>query len=102
MASDDARWQALAPASALVNLLPDMGRSLRQMWPLFALVLLGRGGNAGVEILYVMAFFVLAGARTLAEVFTLRYRVLEGRLEVQRGVLARCCSAMQRHQGAFG
>lgn len=89
MASDEARWHALAPASALVNLLPDMGRSLRQMWPLFALVLLGRGGNAGVEILYVMAFFILAGARTLAEVFTLRYRVLEGRLEVQRGVLAR-------------
>lgn len=88
MASEEG-WRSLEPASLLVNLVPDLWRTLKSAWPLLVAAVLG-GPVAGVANLgFVLLFFALAVARTVVHFATLRYRVVGGRLELRSGLLSR-------------
>lgn len=84
-------WQRLHPASVAVNLIPTAWRVVRSLWPLLlALVLGGRRGETDLFELGLLGFFfVMPVWRTILHWATLRYRVNEGRLEIQSGVLYR-------------
>ncbi len=87
----DVGWRMLHPASLLVNVVPRLLRLLGSFWPLLLLAWLGRDarGPDGVELLLlggVLASGVVSSALHWA---TLRYRVTEGMLEVQTGLLNR-------------
>jgi putative membrane protein len=90
MASEAAgEWRGLEPASLLVNLIPDLWRTVRAAWPLLLAVLVG-GGLANLVNLGLLALFLgSAVARTVLHFFTLRYRLHEGKLEIREGLLAR-------------
>lgn len=82
-------WRRLETASLLVNLIPDVWRTVRVMWLPFLVIFLGRPSGQGVDFFLPFLFFALSFGRTAAHVLTLRYRVREGRLEIQSGILAR-------------
>lgn len=87
--ASEPRWRSLHPASVLVNLLPRTWRVLRGAWPLL-LALLWRGDQSGLFDLFILGFFFVStiGA-TIAHFLTLRYRVVDGRLEITTGLLQR-------------
>lgn len=82
-------WRRLEPASLLVNLVPDVWRTVRVMWLPLLVVFLGRPSGQRIDFFLPFLFFGLSFGRTAAHVLTLRYRVREGRLEIQSGILAR-------------
>ena len=83
--ADDQQWRSLEPASLLVNLLPDLWRTARGAWPLLLAVFVG-GGLANLVNLGLLAmFFALAVGRTVIHFLTLRYRLHDGKLEIQVG-----------------
>jgi len=85
------RWKRLHPASVVVNLLPTAWRAMRSLWPLLLAVLWGgRGQQIGTfELSLLLFFFGTPIWRTVWHWLTLRYRVHEGRLEIQSGLLYR-------------
>ncbi|TVQ89210.1 MAG: hypothetical protein EA397_15665 [Deltaproteobacteria bacterium] len=96
MASEDAPWRDLHPASIVVNLLPRAWRVLRNFWPL-ALALLWRGTSEDGSVLWIglfdvaviSLFFVLSVGGTVWHWLTLRYRVHASRLEIRTGLINR-------------
>ena len=82
-------WRSLAPASVLVNLVPDLWRTARAFWPVFLALVLGGAPIVGSNLGLVLVFFAAAAGRTLLHFLTLRYRLHDGRLEIRSGLLAR-------------
>lgn len=88
--SESGKWRRLHPASLAVNLVPRTLRFARAFWP-FILIMLFGGGNAETLINggLLGMFFVVPLSQTLVHFFTLRYRVHNGRLEIESGLLNR-------------
>ena len=84
-------WRGLHPASLLVNLIPRTLGILFGYWPLLLAWLFGRGAVAPrpEDALFLMFILVPGVLSTLVHLFTLRYRVSGGRLEIRQGLLNR-------------
>lgn len=86
-AADD--WKRLEPASLAINLLPNLWRTLRSTWPLLLALVVGGGVQIGRDLVFVLFFFVVSLARTAVHFLTLRYRLVEGKLEIRSGLFGR-------------
>ncbi len=92
MASEDggAPWLALHWASPLVNLLPRLLRAVKSGWALIAAVLVGTGSNLQLlDLAVIFAPLAIAFYGAMIHWATLRYRVENGRLELQTGLINR-------------
>ena len=87
--SEEQDWRSLEPASLLVNLVPDLWRTLRAGWPLLLAVLVGGGVANFVNLALLLLFLGSAVARTVLHFLTLRYRMNAGKLEIRSGLVAR-------------
>lgn len=89
--SAETPWRGLHPASLLVNLIPRTFGILFGYWPLLLAWLFGRGAVAPrpEDALFLMFILVPGALSTLVHLFTLRYRVSGGRLEIRQGLLNR-------------
>ena len=84
--SDD--WGMLHPYSLLINLLPQMLRTVQNAWPL--LLFIFWGNNTGQQIfdsIFVLFFVAFSVIRTLIHFLTLRYRIQDGKLIVKMGLI---------------
>jgi len=89
--SEEVAWKRLHPASLWVNLVPRTWRTLWSLWPLVLLAVVG-GGGVGVrpeDAVFLLFFLVSGAASTIVHYLTLRYRVVEDRLEIRQGLLNR-------------
>jgi putative membrane protein len=83
-------WQRLHPMSLAVNLVPRMLVFVRAFWPILVLWWVGGVSAASmVDGTLLMLFFLVPMAQTAVHFFTLRYRMEEGRLEIEHGLLNR-------------
>lgn len=85
-------WLGLHPMSVVVNLIPRTWKTLRGLWPLALVILVGGGGAEDFQIadLGWIGLFMLSGVgSTLIHYFTLRYRVAGGKLQIKQGLLNR-------------
>lgn len=85
-------WRQLHPLSIVVNLIPQIWRTLRGAWPLLLVLLVPGATGGGLEVFdlsLLVLFFLMAFARTTVHFVTLRYRVHAGRFEVRFGLLNR-------------
>lgn len=94
MTASEAPWRTLEPASLLVNLIPDLWRTARNLWPFLVAAVVGgtvggAPGGIGLNLGLVVFFFVSAALRTILHFATLRYRVNAGRLEIRSGLVGR-------------
>ena len=83
-------WGQLHPYSLLINLLPQMGRTLQNAWPLLLFIIVG--GNQAhqvIDSIFVLFFVALSVIRTLIHFLTLRYRVQDGKLILKMGLIFR-------------
>ncbi len=87
----DADWKSLHPASLLVNLLPRTWATVRSAWPLLlALFFGGRADGGGIaDLVLITVFLALSVGGTVVHWLTLRYRLVDGRLELKSGLLDR-------------
>ncbi len=85
----------LHPASVAVNLVPRMWSVVRSMWPLGLAILYGRTGGAAhgvaqnIDMVLIFGFFAMTMGSTIVHFLTLRYRFVDGRLEIRTGLLNR-------------
>lgn len=92
MSEAEAGWKKLHPASLWVNLVPRTWRTLWSLWPIVLLAIVGGGGGIGLrpeDAVFLLFFLVSGAASTIVHYFTLRYRVVEDRLEIRQGLLNR-------------
>lgn len=94
MTASEAPWRTLEPASLLVNLIPDLWRTARNLWPFLVAAAVGgtvggAPGGLGLNLGLIVFFFVSAALRTILHFATLRYRVNAGRLEIRSGLVGR-------------
>ncbi|MBX2797263.1 MAG: PH domain-containing protein [Myxococcales bacterium] len=83
-------FRGLHPVSLLVNLVPRTWATLRTAWPLLLALVAGRASGQGlVDLSLISVFFLLAIGNTVVHFLTLRYRVVDGRLEMKTGLLNR-------------
>lgn len=83
-------WRRLHPASLAVNLVPRTLRFARAFWPFVLVALFGGGSRAMVvDGALLGAFFFIPLTQTLVHFLTLRYRMIDGRLEIESGLLNR-------------
>lgn len=90
--ASDAAWRQLHPGSVLVNLIPRLWGLARAFWPILLAVVYGTAQGGGVQLLdysVLLAFFLMGASGTVLHWLTLRYRVADGRLEVQSGLINR-------------
>lgn len=89
--SGEEPWRRLHPASVLVNLLPRTWQLVRGFWPVLLVVVIGGSsdGRLLADLPFLLWFLVAAVANTLVHWLTLRYRLLDGRLEMHSGLLHR-------------
>jgi putative membrane protein len=89
--SETEEWRTLHPASLVVNLLPRTWATARSAWPLLlALFFGGRANGTGIaDLMLVLLFLALSVGNTVVHWATLRYRVVDGRLELKSGLLDR-------------
>lgn len=85
----DTPWRALEPLSLVVNLVPDMWRTVRSAWPLLLAVLVGGGVANLVNLGFLGVFLLMGTARTVIHFLTLRYRLHAGKLEIRSGLIGR-------------
>ena len=86
----DTPWRQLHPASVLVNLIPQIWRTIRGAWPILLALVLGAGAGMQIfDLSLILMFFALAFGRTFVHFLTLRYRIHGGRFEVRFGLLNR-------------
>lgn len=87
-------WRRLHPLSPVVNLLPQMWVVLQQFWPLILVWFIGgaasdRGftarGAADSSLLVILVG--ISVLRSWARWWTLRFRVLDGQLELRSGLV---------------
>jgi len=91
MVSDQTRWKVLHPLSVVVNLVPRTWSVIKSMWPIFLILLFGgrADGQSLFDIALLSVFLMLTFGGTILHWWTLRYRVFDGRLEVQTGFFNR-------------
>ena len=86
-------WKGLHPVSLAVNLVPRAWSMVRNTWYIFVAIFLGRLGPSSPESIIdlgiVVLFFAMAVGSTVVHFLTLRYRVVDGRLEIKSGLLNR-------------
>jgi putative membrane protein len=84
-------WKGLHPASVVVNLLPTAWRALRSLWPLLLALFIGGAQRPSslFDVLLIGSLLVLPIGRTIVHWATLRYRVDNGHLTIQTGLLNR-------------
>ncbi|MBN2797518.1 MAG: PH domain-containing protein [Deltaproteobacteria bacterium] len=84
-------WMRLHPASIAVNLVPRAWRVIRAAWPAVIALALGRQADrsGALELAMGVAFFAATVGSTFIHYLTLRYRVVDGRLELRSGLLRR-------------
>ena len=84
-------WRGLHPASLWINLLPQTWRTLRGLWPVLLLIVVGgqQGGSTGADLALIGTFFAISISRTVVHFLTLRYRLSAGKLEVRSGLISR-------------
>ena len=88
--TDLEEWGQLHPYSLLINLIPQMWRTLQNAWPLLLFIVVG--GNQAhqvIDSIFVLFFVALSVIRTLIHFLTLRYRVQEGKLILKMGLVFR-------------
>lgn len=87
----DADWKRLHPGSIAVNLIPRAWLALRGLWPLLLAAVLGRRTtpNHAIDAVIIGILLMSTVGNTVFHWATLRYRVHEGRLEIQSGLVAR-------------
>lgn len=98
VAPADAPWLRLHPLSLLANLLPQMAVLFQQIgWPIVLIAVAGGSLDAGFAVNggLLLTFVLLAVARTAIHSLTLRYRLVENRLEIRSGVLNRTRRAVE-------
>jgi putative membrane protein len=84
------RWQTLHPLSPFVNLLPRLIAALRSGWPLLLAVLFGRGGRLQTLDAFLLSLpLTIAAVGSFVHWATLRWRVVDRRLEIRTGLLTR-------------
>lgn len=84
------QWRPLHPASVAVNLVPRGVRALRSAWPLLIPIVMGGGDiTSAVDLVLLVAFFGLTVGNTVWHWLTLRYRAVDGRLEIRQIGLTR-------------
>lgn len=88
---EESDWKGLHPASVAVNLLPTAYRALRSLWPLLLALFIGgsRRDVAFIDVMLVGTLLVVPIFRTVVHWATLRYRVDNGHLIIQTGLLNR-------------
>ena len=87
---DSDEWGMLHPYSLLINLLPQMMRTIQNAWPLLLFILLGDStGQQIFDSIFVLFFVALSVIRTLIHFLTLRYRIQDGKLIVKMGLIFR-------------
>ena len=94
-------WRGLHWASPLVNLLPRLWGLVRAYWPLLLALFLGnaRRPEAAValfDLVIVGGLFMLGVGGSLVHAWTLRWRVVDGRLELRTGLINRQERAISR------
>jgi putative membrane protein len=83
-------WQGVHPASILVNLVPRLWSLVRSLWPLLLALLAGGLNRQGVaDAMIIGVFFATGLASSAIHALTLRYRVVNGRLEIRSGLVDR-------------
>ena len=85
----DTPWRSLHPVSLAVNLLPRAWATVRTLWPLLIFAFLG-GESFGfhlAELMIVLIFTLASVWNTFIHWATLRYRMQQGRLEINTGLL---------------
>lgn len=87
----EADWKRLHPGSMAVNLIPRAWIALRGLWPFFLAAILGRRTTPNHLMDAVIIGMLLASTvgNTVFHWATLRYRVHEGRLEIESGLFSR-------------
>ena len=93
-------FKGVHPASILVNLVPRAWRVARSAWPLLLAFLYGgTTDRVGiVDLALLLLFFGLTVGSTLIHFFTLRYRVHDGRLEIESGLVQRQIRTIDPHR----
>lgn len=87
---DSEQWYMLHPYSLLINLLPQMLRTVQNAWPLLLFIFLGdNSGQQVFDSIFVLFFVALSVIRTLIHFLTLRYRIQDGKLIVKMGLIFR-------------
>lgn len=82
-------WRGLEPASLAINLLPDLWRTVRSGWPLLLAIVVGGGTQSLVDVGFFALFLGISLGRTVIHFLTLRFRLNNGKLEIQSGLLGR-------------
>lgn len=84
-------WGRLHPYSLLINLLPQMGRTIQNAWPLLLFILVGSNDDASqiIDSIFVLFFVGLSILRTFIHFLTLRYSMQDGKLIVKMGLIFR-------------
>jgi putative membrane protein len=83
-------WRSLHPLSPLVNLLPRLLATARGAWPLALALIFGRGGR--IESFDLGLLVLPLGVAIVGSAVhwaTLRWRVIDGRLEIRTGLFVR-------------
>lgn len=88
---DTIEWGRLHPYSLLINLLPQMGRTIQNAWPLLLFIIVGSNDDASqvVDSIFVLFFVGLSILRTFIHFLTLRYSMQDGKLIVKMGLIFR-------------
>ena len=84
-------WAGLHPVSLLVNLVPRAVGVLRTFWPFLLAIIWGSQDSAAglADAFVVLVFFGMTVLSTAVHFFTLRYRVIDDRLEIRSGLVNR-------------
>jgi putative membrane protein len=84
-------WRRLHAASLWVNLVPKIWKTVRVLWPVL-LAMLFTGTNDGsiwIDLVLLLIFFMVGLLRSIVHWATLRYRMDQGRLAIESGLLHR-------------
>ncbi len=87
----DTPYKGLHPVSLAVNLIPRAWQTIRGLWPILLVVVLS-GESIGmrfVDMLVILMFALVSVWNTFIHWATLRYRIHNGRLEINQGLLNR-------------
>jgi putative membrane protein len=86
-----AAWKSLHPASVAVNLLPRAWRTLRTSWLFIVAILYGSAsvGESLFNLWLIVMFLGFPVVDAVIHFLTLRYRIIDGRLQIRTGLFNR-------------
>ena len=84
-------WSSLHPASVAVNLVPRAWRTLRSSWIILVAIVFGSAslGESLFNLWLIVMFMAFPVFDAIVHYFTLRYRIIDGRLQIRTGLLNR-------------